>query len=356
MTAEKLCLILLGVTVALVIFAELKKPARVSRIAGITALLTILAADYYLFVAMNRRDGWLATEIARLFPDRDDQKRQQERAGRNGTGGTATASGAGQSSADDDRPPGASAPSSSKRTAYETLDAVSDWFGRKIARPVPAPVAEESFRDCPQCPEMVRVPAADIQIGSPAGDATRQTGDEPARRLRIWPGFALSRGEITLELLSQAGLTASGSACTASGATAQGAGAGCVTPALVGDYLAWLNSRTGKRYRLPSAAEWEFAARLADTTTPHPEALGGGLAELVRDCWPADQSPLLADGPPSTAIFTRCSYRMVKDAAEGEDQRWRRFAARRAVRSDFASPRIGFRVMRDLDVRVSSER
>lgn len=356
MSADQLCLLFLAATVALVIFAELRKPRRAARVAGVVALVTILAADYYLFAAMNRRDGWLATEIARLFPDRDDQKRQRERAGRNGAAGAATAPGDGQSSAGDDRPAGASAPSSSKQTAYETLDAVSDWFGRKIARPAPAPVAEEAFRDCPQCPEMVRVPAADIQIGSAVGDATRQTGDEPARRLRIWPGFALSRGEITLELLSQAGLTASGSACTASGSMAQGAGAGCVTPALVGDYLAWLNARTGKRYRLPSAAEWEFAARLADTTTPHPEALGGGLAELVRDCWPADQSPLLADGPPSTAISTRCSYRMVKDAADGEDQRWRRFAARRAVRSDFASPRIGFRVMRDLDVRVSSGR
>lgn len=354
MTAELLCLILLGATVALVIFAEIRKPARAARVAGVVALVTILAADYYLFAAMNRRDGWLATEIARLFPERDDQKRLRDQQGRNGTGGAATAAGDGQSSIGDDGRPGRSSPSPSAQAAYEALDAVSDWFGRHRARTVAAPPPEEAFRDCPQCPEMVRVPAADVLIGTDASDRERQASDAEQRRMRVWPGLAIARSEITIEQLAHAGLAAAAT-CSLPSSQPGDASAACVTPDLISDYLAWLNARTGKRYRLPTAAEWEFSARLAESTTPAPRGLGGGLAELVRDCWPARLPPVLADGPPAAAAaFARCPYRIVKDAADGEDASWRRFAARRAVRSDFASPRIGFRVLRDLDVRVSA--
>lgn len=357
MSADQLCLLFLGATVALVVFAELRKPSGAARFAGLVALLTVLAADYYLFAALNRDDGWLATGIARLFPERDDQMRLRDRAGHNGTGGAATAAGDGPPSIGEDGRPGTSSPSSSAQAAYEVLDAVSDWFGRQTARSATAPPPEETIRDCPQCPEMVRVPAADILIGGDATDREHQAADAEQRRMRVWPGLAIARSEITVEQLAHAGLSAAATCPSLPAPQPGNAAAACITQDLIADYLAWLNARTGKRYRLPTAAEWEFSARLAESSTPSPRGFGGGLAELVRDCWPSSFAPVLADGPPAEVqAFAQCPYRIVKDAADGEDQRWRRFAARRAVRSDFASPRIGFRVMRDLDVRVSSGR
>jgi formylglycine-generating enzyme required for sulfatase activity len=127
---------------------------------------------------------------------------------------------------------------------------------------------KESFKDCPECPEMVVIPAGEFMMGSPADEEARESNEGPVRKVTIAKPFAVGKFEATF---------VEWDACVAAGGCKHkpndygwGRGKDPVIDVSWDDakeYIAWLSTKTSRTYRLLTEAEWEYAAR-AGTTTP----------------------------------------------------------------------------------------
>lgn len=241
----------------------------------------------------------------------------------------------------------------------------------------PGSVFSECARDCPL---MVVIPSGRLMRGSPDHELDRRASEGPQQEVSIREPLAISRFEVTFD---QWDACVAASAC-ARAPDAWGRGEMPVINVSWDDakqYVGWLSRLTGMDYRLPTEAEWEYAAR-AGTTTRYawgdepgadnancngcsekwklqtapvgsfkPNAFGindmhGNVWEWTEDTWHDSYQGAPADG--SAWITGDRDYRTIRGASWHNETELVRVAVRFARHRKVQFDTLGFRVARTM--------
>ncbi|HEX8201526.1 MAG TPA: SUMF1/EgtB/PvdO family nonheme iron enzyme [Isosphaeraceae bacterium] len=158
--------------------------------------------------------------------------------------------------------------------------------------------------------QMVPIPGGQFLMGSPESEADRSEDEGPRHPVRVAP-FWMGKHEVTWDEFDQfaysldlkkkqrEGVNLTGQAETEKAADAVtrptppyadmtfglghlGQPAICMTHHAAMEYCRWISAKTGKLYRLPTEAEWEYACRAGSKTA---YAFGDDPAELDAYGW-----------------------------------------------------------------------
>jgi sulfatase modifying factor 1 len=289
------------------------------------------------------------------------------------------------------------------------------------------PAPGTSFRDCSNgCPEMVVVQPGKFTMGAPAGEEERENLPDqvrghsiPQHLVTIRHKFAIAKFDVTRDEYAQfvaetkrpdpdscTTVKTSGTGFIATNGNWHSPGfpqtgrdpVVCVNWDDAQAYVAWLSAKTGHAYRLPTEAEWEYAARAGTTTArygsdspaelcrytnigdleyskQHPDDTDMNLAcsdgyaftspvesfppnqfglydmlgdvmNWTEDYWNANYSGAPTDG--SAWLTGDCSRRVVRGGSWDMDLRAARSAMRRGPPTSLRNTTLGFRVARTL--------
>jgi formylglycine-generating enzyme required for sulfatase activity len=237
---------------------------------------------------------------------------------------------------------------------------------------VAEPVAGKTFKDCPNCPEMVELPAGSLTMGSEYGDAD----ERPVHIVTIDRPFAIGKTEVTqAQWLAVMGgenpsyFSGCGDACPVEQVSWED----------TQKYIQKLNTETGKHYRLPSEAEWEYACRAGNqqeycgsdqadrvawnsntsgtffVNSTHPVAtktanafglydMSGNVWEWVEDNYHESYSGAPSDG----SAWLGGSTRVLRGGSWGYNSKSSRASARSKFAANFQYWSYGFRLARTL--------
>ena len=135
------------------------------------------------------------------------------------------------------------------------------------------------YKDCADCPDMIAIPSGGFEMGSPSVDAETVSDESPVHHVNV-KSFLLGKTHITrgqFAAFVKATNYDAGKKCWVfdqswqerDGANWRNPGypqqenhpAACINWYDARAYANWLTRKTGKQYRLPTEAEWEYAAR-----------------------------------------------------------------------------------------------
>ena len=260
-----------------------------------------------------------------------------------------------------------------------------------------AKIFRDSLADGGQGPDMIRLQAGTFTMGSPEDEEGRDDDEGPQHTVSIEP-FAIGKYEVTFDEYDRFAEATKRELPDDAG---WGRGKRPVINVSWEDavaYAQWLSEQTGQVYRLPSEAEWEYAARGGSKTahfwgkdadqacdfanvhdevskekneefpwTHHkcrdgyaqtapvgeysPNDFGlhdilGNVYEWTQDCWNESYEGAPADG--SSWEAENCDDRVIRGGSWGYFPRFVRSAARVRDSADGAGVYLGFRLARTL--------